>query len=564
MRFPWTLWLSMSVEVWRLVLLTTLVLVTVVAFALAIKPLASGQLGPVEAVRFMLVAMPPMLSYALPFASCFGATLAYHRMVADNEVVAAHAAGLSHRSVLAPAVVSGIVLALLLALLNAQIIPRFVRTMQEMIADDLARVIVNKIESGQPVERRDMILSAKTARVLDASDVPGASTRLWLTGVAMLMLDDQRMPRHEVFADAAQVTLMPGGRDPELGDVPGQVLFQIKSGTAYTADGSEVSVTGQTFARPLPSAFRDDPGFLTTQELAALDREPERMNFIDWRRVDLAYHIAAREVLRRIAEDLRMGGSVRFEREGETIVVRAEGLRGRETSPGIREYWLRRLQRSGMVEVEVRREDPGGATRLDTFEARTAIMHVDLGQDWRTRELTLDLALRNFAPADIESDAIDQRSVPLRTESEWTGLRLPGNPENDLLSMGSTELLARSREWLASVADVGLAITADALARRVDQLGREVAGTRHERMAMASSCLVMIVGGALASMRLKTAQPLVIYCWAFFPAIAAIVTIATGKEMVHRSGLEWLVVLWGGVAGIGILGLLSYRVVRRS
>ena len=95
MRVPWTLWVSMSVELGRLVLLTTAVLVAVIAFALSIKPLASGQLGPAEAVRFMAMAMPPMLAYALPFASCFGATLAYHRMVQDRDP-GGHAGGLSH------------------------------------------------------------------------------------------------------------------------------------------------------------------------------------------------------------------------------------------------------------------------------------------------------------------------------------------------------------------------------------------------------------------------------------------------------------------------------------
>lgn len=565
MRLPWTLWLSMSVELWRLVLLTTAVLVAVIAFALAIKPLASGQLGPVEAVRFMLVAMPPMLSYALPFASCFGATLAYHRMVTDNEVVAAHAAGMSHRAVLGPAVVSGLLLAGLLALLNAQIIPRFVRTMQEMVADDLARVIVNKIESGQPVERRDMILSAKTARVLDAAEIPGASTRLYLTGVVMLLLDDQGNPQHEVFADAAQVTLMPGGRDPELGDVPGQVLFQVRTGVAHASDGTEASVSGQTFARPLPTAFRDDPGFLTTQELDALDREPERMNFIDWRRVDLAYHLASRVLMDRIADDLRLGGSARFEREGETILLRAAGLRGREDDNGTRQYWLRPMEASRSVEVEVRRTEVGGLSRLDTFQAHRAFLTVDLGADWRTRELSLDLTLRSFAPTDLASSTFDERTAPIREQTEWTGLRVEGSPEAELLGRSSAELLAASAEWTRKVGpDAELSAVADALQRRVLQLGREVAGTRHARLAMAVSCLVMIVGGALASMRLKAAQPLVIYCWAFFPAIAALVTISTGKEMVHRSGLEWLVVLWGGVAAIGLLSLLSFRSVARS
>jgi hypothetical protein len=550
----------MSIELWRLVLLTTVVLVAVIAFALAIKPLASGQLGPVEAVTFMLVAMPPMLAYALPFASCFGATLAYHRMVADNEIVAAHAAGLSHRALLAPAVISGMLLAGVLVFLNAQVIPRFVRTMQEMVADDLARAIVTRIESGQPVERRDMILSAQTARVLDPSEMPGARSRVLLTGVAALLLDEDRMPREELFARSAQVWVLPGGRDPEAGELPGQVIIQVRDGFLHSRDGSEGFVESLARTIPLPNAFRDDPAFLTTQELDALDREPERMNFIEWRRVDLAYHLAARAVLRRIAEDLRAGGGVRFEREGETIVVRAQGLRERQGD----EYYLRPMEASRRVEIEVRRPGPTGLPRLDTFEAHRAFLKVDLGDDWRSRELSLDLTMRNYAPTDIDNPGFDEQTAPIRQETEWTGLRLPGSPERELLATPSDELLRQARAWAAQGPDPELTGAAHALATRVDQLGREVGATRHARAAMAVSCLVMIIGGALAAMRMRGALPLAIYCWAFFPAIGALVTIAAGKEMVHRSGMEWLVVLWGGVLAIAVLGALSFRSVART
>lgn len=558
MRLPWTLWVSMTIELWRLVLLTTAVLVAVIAFALAIKPLASGQLGPAEAIRFMLVAIPPMLSYALPFASCFGATLAYHRMVQDREVLAAHAAGMSHLRVLAPAIASGLVLAAALSLLNAQVIPRFVRTMQEMVADDLARVIVSRVEAGQPVERRDIILSAQTARLLDPAGMPGARSRLWLTGVRALLLDDQRMPAHELFAESAQVWILPGGQDRELGEVPGQVLIQVNNARGFAADGTEASMAMQTRSFPLPNAFRDDPQFLTTQELDALGATPERMNFIDWRRVDLAYHLAARLVLEQIGEDLGQGLSIRLEREDASVFVR--GCRLVERIGG-NEYALRPLGDMDRIEVEVRWQDAGGEQRLDGYAANRAVLRVDLGDDWRTRKLSLDLMLRNFAPIDLGGPG---GTTTTRAQTEWTGLRLPSSPEKDLLALGSDDLLARAGQWLArSPQDGELAYVADALDKRVDELAREVTGTRHQRVAMAMSCLVMIVGGAIASLRLRTGQALVIYCWAFFPAIAALVTISAGQEMVHRSGLEWLGVLWGGVAGIAGLGVWGFRVIAR-
>src|SRR4051812_17854682 len=110
-RPPATLWKYVLAELWRLILLTACILVTVLSFAAAVRFLADGRLGPVETIQLMFLAMPPMLQYALPFAAGFGATLAYHRMTVDNELTATHAAGVSHRAILVPALVSGVILA---------------------------------------------------------------------------------------------------------------------------------------------------------------------------------------------------------------------------------------------------------------------------------------------------------------------------------------------------------------------------------------------------------------------------------------------------------------------
>src|SRR5688500_9453843 len=95
---PLTIWRYTAIELGRLVLLTTSVLVVVIVFAAAVRYTAAGKLGPLETLRFMGLAMVPMLQYALPFAAGFGATLAYHRIAQDNELKAAAASGLSHRA----------------------------------------------------------------------------------------------------------------------------------------------------------------------------------------------------------------------------------------------------------------------------------------------------------------------------------------------------------------------------------------------------------------------------------------------------------------------------------
>ncbi|KAK0348283.1 hypothetical protein LTR94_037880, partial [Friedmanniomyces endolithicus] len=66
--------------------------------------------------------------------------------------------GMSHRSLLAPAAITGLGLALVLGSLNLEIIPRFLRTMQTMLGADLALVIVSNVESGRAVRLPDGVL----------------------------------------------------------------------------------------------------------------------------------------------------------------------------------------------------------------------------------------------------------------------------------------------------------------------------------------------------------------------------------------------------------------------
>ena len=69
----------------RTVLLTTGVLVMVIAFGAAIKPLASESLLTAgQTAKYILLAIVPMLQFALPFAAGFAGTMS----LADDTTVA--------------------------------------------------------------------------------------------------------------------------------------------------------------------------------------------------------------------------------------------------------------------------------------------------------------------------------------------------------------------------------------------------------------------------------------------------------------------------------------------
>ncbi|MEY2713763.1 MAG: hypothetical protein RIT24_106, partial [Planctomycetota bacterium] len=101
----------------RILLLTASVLVAVIAFGAAIRPIMQNLLGAEDLLPFVTQASVPMLQFALPFSGAFAATIVYSRLAADNEVLAMSAAGLSYRRVLMPAFVLGAALFLVMVVL---------------------------------------------------------------------------------------------------------------------------------------------------------------------------------------------------------------------------------------------------------------------------------------------------------------------------------------------------------------------------------------------------------------------------------------------------------------
>src|SRR5262245_2217447 len=90
LRIAITMWRHTRLDLIKLVVLSTSVLVLVIAIGAAVKPLSDGALQPQDLPKFLMIACVPMLAYALPFAAGFAATLVYYRVAHENEAVAAH------------------------------------------------------------------------------------------------------------------------------------------------------------------------------------------------------------------------------------------------------------------------------------------------------------------------------------------------------------------------------------------------------------------------------------------------------------------------------------------
>lgn len=559
------LWKYAFGELLRLIVITTAVLVTVIAFAAAIKPLADGRIGPVDMLKFMGLAVVPMMQYALPFAAGFGATLAYHRLAQDNELVAAHASGVSHRSVLFPAIATGAALALILAMLTQQVIPRFLRTMEDMITQDLTKVLIASVERGEAVSIDKKMVFADAIRRID-TPTGGAQQQLVMTRMAAVELDDEGGVKSDATASVAHLWLYPGGRRDELpagavrraDEDAGLAVIQLDRAVHASAGRSVSRGSNLKLVLPAPTAFKDDPKFLTSGELRALRDRPERMNWVEMRRRDLAFHLGERLTTEAIRERLAASGSVELlDAEGQPITIRAKDA----AWDGKR--WIFEPVRPGTpVEVAQQRlRDPlrpDSGTIEQRWTVRRAAFRTSMGgENLASRELAIELELDGAVPVTRGDDPAGERAtLPIGN------LALRDSPMDALLDAERTPAraligLVRPRVE-GPEPDPFIAPPYRELVRTIDRLGNEITSKQHERLAMSAACLVMVVSGAVTAVMLSHSLPLTVYLWSFFPALATVILISSGQQLTHDKGPIGLLVLWGGVALFGVYAFAAY------
>lgn len=570
-RPPFTLLFHIAGELIRLLLVATGVLVLVLAFAASVKFLADGKLSPGDVPRFMGYAIVPMLAYALPFASCFAATIVYHRLASDNEAQAAAAGGVSHRMLLLPAAGVGLLLAFTLAALNEQVIPRFLRSMQQLITQDVARLLVNSVKRGEALALGNRSIYAEEAWDLPESR-PGAE-QFALQRAVLVEFDAEGRPVMQGTAELVYVLLSrvdrPAGSQTTTMT---RVVCTARNLVGRDRDRALVHTDAAPFTAEIPDAFEDDPKFLTFGELRALREHPERQNFIERRRRALALETARLRVIDDLQKRAAEAGRIELDEPAEqrTVSIECSGLvhdpadppgvyrvlppRGKDTLSLVKSAGRDPRGSGGAFRVEApvirllasTMDEVGAAAGAATppvqfkFEVPRGTMYA-VGADGREDEQNTakDLTFSGMTPRGATLQELHTLDVPsLLREADRTAAGTKGDP--------------------APVRNAA----ADLRAKEGD-LQREVTSKQHERMAQNVCTLLMILTGAVVALRLSLRQPLTVYLWSFLPALVCYITIAGGQQTTHSRGDSGLILLWAGVAGLAAYTLLSFRSVAR-
>jgi lipopolysaccharide export system permease protein len=552
MCVPWTLYWYIGRELLRLFLLTLVVLVWVMAFGIAVKPLSEGQLSVVDALVYISMGVVWMLQFATPFAAGFAGTLAYHRIAADNELIACTASGIGHRTILTPALFGGVVLTVVSLVIAHQAAPGIIRNMERMLRADIANAVVASIERGDTVQFDDVSIYADSAKHLpidDAAD-PRPTARIGLFGMAATVSKSRHQPPDLLTARQAEIVFYQDGDDLVVS------MGLIDAALRHEGNLTRIERWSPKDPMRLVSPVRDDPKFETWAGLRRVAADPDAYPVIRGIALELAEALGRWQISRQVHQRLQRFGMVSLvsppsgDRPREEWTITAGGLEWVPPYPRI-------LPAPGSDTVALRRHSADGHVQ-EYVGADISIEPKHIGQA-NERGAYFDVHMRGeISVTDTKTGVQTQRS-----DLDVTNLYLMDDPSRPFFQLTADELIEEARKEQYK-GDQFIEPQRDALVDRIAFLRREVLSKHHERAAISISCLVMVSAGAVMAIRLRHGLPLVVHLWSFLPALGTVILISSGQQvMVARDVSAGIVVMWSGVTLLALLTLAVFSKIRR-
>ena len=532
---PWIFYRYILGELLRVFLLSGAVLVTVIAFGAAIKPLAADTLfGPAQTAKFIAFATVPMLQFALPFAAGFAATIVFHRLTKDNEIQAASASGISYLRILMPMFLLGLVLVGIMVYLTQTIIPQFLAKMEQSISTDVTRMFRKSIEKGIPVQFGDIQIYADQIYEQPNPDT-GAQTRLILIGVAAAEIDNSGRITTDVTASTAIV-------DFHLQGIHRYIQLELHDTVAYIPKRGELLQAPVMPIEPIliPNITHDRPMFMTLSEMHDLQDDPGQFSEVIKAKNELAKALREIEVWQQIREKLRTQGQIKLIGELRTITVKAhEVIKGVFSNPENEPITVQVTEQSGVVVL---------------FSAKRVSIASDDGSSLALP--SFELVLENCDILDVSTgEVVNQRAL-----AEYAALEVDDLKETKLAVQPYRYLLEK-----ALGANGNVVAKAEILNQRVDDLLLQLNSRIQGRYALSGTAILLLLLGATLAMMLRQALPLAIYACAFIPSILDIIMISGGGHMVRDgSVVSGTIVLWSGNVLLIAIIIGSLRRVMRN
>jgi hypothetical protein len=288
------------------------------------------------------------------------------------------------------------------------------------------------------------------------------------------------------------------------------------------------------------------------------------MSSVEQRFRALALRLSADALVQELERSMRASGHAVLRGDETEIVILGSGIAQEDGK------WRVLAPKPGVpVTTTVRRTRAGGEERVQ--RAQSAVIEVNEPDPRAPAGPALSLSLTLTGVETFSSTDPSREATGVRDTIEYSGLVTPGDPMGTRMGLTPRELLAEARAAAPAVKGVPpvdersklIQQAARNLRTRIEDLRREIVSKLHEHAAFSAACFLMVITGAVVALRMRDSLALPVYLWSFLPALLTVITISAGQGLTHAIGPPGLVLLWGGVAMLGLFTLVEYGKLRR-
>ena len=513
--------------------ITALILVVVIAFGAAIKPLSSDQmLSGWDTVKYLLLALVPMLQFAIPFSAAFATTLVLHRMSQDNEIVAIALSGQSYVRILSPVIAFGICLTITLVILTQLVIPKFVGMMASAMTADLPRLLTQSIKQHTPFVQGDLVIWAEDIYL----DQDNQDERMVLEHVAVAKRDQRGEAEMYLTASAALV-------DVERLDLASSMYVMAKDATQWTRGEANAGIlrgakkTNINQGIELPSIAHARPSSLTMFELIALKENERRFPEVNQAASNLQSALQKKTILEAMSDMLESGEEIVFSSQsgGRKFALHANRISGQSFK--------------GDINVVVTNAT-GDQAKLIPLSARSIF---ETNADGLVTSITLQMKKVLVGAGEGGENVRSELVIPSLSIDEISFAQQDTQSVNDLLA-------------LTKDADKGTVYSASKrLKTSLAKMNNQILGRVNQRFALSMLPLLIVLLGSLMAIRNAMLPPLVVYSKVFGPAIVALLLVFAGGQMVRDNRIiQGFLVMWSGNLAVLAMVLTHWLRLRKT
>jgi len=511
-------------ELTRIFILTSFALTLILSLGLVLEPIQKFGVGPGQVIHLLGFFVPVTLTFVLPIAALFAATLAYGRLAGDNELDACKASGISPMTIVYPGFILSILVAIANLVLSFHVMPYFIHKAETAIKADAKQILYRNIQRQGFYELPDGEYAVYADRAVPQEDT--------LYGVVVVESTKQMQVKRIIAADTAKVSFDMRG--------PTNKVIIAALQTTRIEDEQSLKLGRLSVEFPFETLLEDNIEFKRIDEIKEIQadllsfRPVEKLARQTY--IQFITELIHNDILASLASDQGF-----YELKGEPNSVRISAgqcVLGPEKTIEFKDA-VRIIRFNGQG------HDPD-------YQCTKAVLNME-GDEFNP---TLLLEIHNASP--MGAPGVTMYSV-------IEGLRLPRGlrpemAEGGVLSHTSLEAISSALQARPSPM---LADFIRRLDRKKYKTFVKIKGIIHSRLVFGIGCIPMILIGIGLGIVQRGGHLLSAFAASCIPSVILTVGIISGKHVAENPDSTvtmGLSIMW---TGLGFLGLLTLAIFRR-